>query len=68
MIECKSPINSEIIATINSTKPDDLEAIYKDSADAFRIWSHLSLKERMKYMQTLRKYLIKMEDELRKEI
>ena len=51
MIECKSPINSEIIATINSTKPDDLEAIYKDSADAFRIWSHLSLKERLKKLE-----------------
>ena len=68
MIECKSPINSEIIATINSTKPDDLEAIYKDSADAFRIWSHLSLKERLKYMQALRKYLVEMGDELSREI
>ncbi len=68
MIECKSPINSEIIATINLTKIEDLEDIYKNSDDAFKIWSHLSLKERLKYMKSLRKYLVEMGDDLSREI
>ena len=68
MIECKSPINSEIIATVQSTKPDDLKQIYSDASDSFKIWSNLSLKERLKYMQSLRKYLAEMGDELSREI
>lgn len=68
MIECTSPINSEIIATIESTKPENLEQMYSDASDSFKIWSHLSLKERLKYMQSLRKYLAEMGDELSREI
>lgn len=68
MMECKSPINSEIIATVNLTRPEDLENIYKDSKDSFRIWSHLSLKERLKYMKSLRKYLVETGDDISREI
>ncbi len=59
-----SPINSEIIGTVPALSKNDIDKIYRSSEIAFKEWSALEPKLRIKYIEDIKKNLIKMRDEI----
>lgn len=59
-----SPVNNEIIGTVPALSKKDIDNIYKSSTEAFKNWSIIDSKERIKYVEDIKKNLIKMRDEI----
>jgi len=45
-----SPVNNELLWTGNYCKEEDIEHVVKCAKDAFKVWSNLSIEERIEYL------------------
>lgn len=66
--EIKSPLTGELIGSLEYTKDEELPFIMEKSKESFKLWSSLSLGQRIEFMTRLRKYLVEMGDEISREI
>lgn len=58
MKSIKSPLNGEELATLELTSESQLKEIMAKSRKIQKIWAGISLKERIHFMHSLRKYLV----------
>ena len=68
VVEIKSPLTGELIGTVDFTKEEELPFIMTNAKESHKLWSSISLKERLEFMTRLRKYLVEMGNELSREI
>lgn len=59
-----SPINLDVMGTVPALSRKDIDLIYKESEKSFNEWSQLEPKVRIKYIEAIKKNLIKMRDEI----
>lgn len=68
VVEIKSPLTGELIGTVDFTREEELPFIMTKAKESHKLWSSISLKERLEFMARLRKYLVEMGNELSREI
>lgn len=64
VIDIKSPIDNEFIASVPSMSKEDVDLAMSSARNAFELWSNLSGVERAKYIYRIAEELEKMKEEI----
>lgn len=68
MVNSKSPLTGEFIGMVELTRQDQLSGMMDRGRQAQKIWASLSLKERLQFITSLRKYLVEEGESISRQV
>jgi acyl-CoA reductase-like NAD-dependent aldehyde dehydrogenase len=68
LIEVRSPISREILKTYCKPAENEINATMKQAGEAFTQWSRTPIKERIRYVNSLRNLIVQKMDEIARDI